>query len=421
MSSASTNKKEEYWTRNKILLIAFVVRVCLILYALVHDYVFEVSFTDIDYVVFSDAARHVANGGSPYDRATYRYTPFLAMILVGNQIWKDFGKLLFCTCDIIVAWLCLEINEILAKKSGKEQNLLPVVLFWLANPLTAVISARGSSDSIVCLAVLLVLLLLLKEKIWLAALANGLLAIHLKIYPVIYLPSIYFWILTNGGRSTLSSVIDMTGLFSFVKSWISRKGLIFVFVSLSSFALVVALFWNIYGDQFLEEFLLYHVKRRDIRHNFSPYFYLLYLVDGYQIGSKICGFVAFLPQIISMFVFAFSYYDDLPFCWFMTTFAFVSFNKVSTSQYFIWYIVFLPLIANRIQISSKRAAVLISIWFISQGIWLFFAYLFEFRGYNTLAFIWISSLLFLLTNCIIMRQISSYYNPDQAANHLKAN
>lgn len=97
---------EDDWTIKRLLIVAFLIRVLFIFYAGIHDYMFkarilivlsplslfQVKFTDIDYAVYSDAAVHVYNGRSPFERATYRYSPVLAYLVLPNIFYADFGR-----------------------------------------------------------------------------------------------------------------------------------------------------------------------------------------------------------------------------------------------------------------------------------------------------------------------------------------
>ena len=88
-----------------------------------------------------------------------------------------------------------------------------------------------------------------------------------------------------------------------------------------------------YGQIFIDETYLYHITRKDTQHNFSIYFYPLRIAEDLApVFSTVVGLCAFFPQLGATIAFTYKYYRDLPFCWFMITLAFVTFNKVCTSQ-----------------------------------------------------------------------------------------
>lgn len=299
-----------------------------------------VSYTDIDFLVFTDAAEYLKRGMSPYDRHTYRYTPFLAELL-SRFPHKEFGRFLFCVADALCGYIIL--NERRARRKQRQQRLeqqgsdiddkvsvaspwlsveLVDAFLWLYNPLAINICTRGSSESLM---VLLPVLLTFwtattKERqqqytsdtavtsneekddndgtatyllILLTGICHGV-AIHSKLYPVIYSLSYMAYFATpprSGPGTSASNVAAKTSTFPWTNPvklfrlaflWIGRllfspKPLLFLVASLASFGFLTWLAVYIYGEVALQEGLLYHFSRVDHRHNYSIYWYWIYL------------------------------------------------------------------------------------------------------------------------------------------------
>ncbi|KJP86640.1 hypothetical protein AK88_03744 [Plasmodium fragile] len=345
-----------------VLLLGIIVRVIIYYYSLWHDNNFDVKFTDVDYYVYSDAAKYVLRNESPYKRYTYRYTPLLAYLMVPNFFLHfSFGKILFSSFDCVIAIVLIRILRI---KYPACKNYIFYVSLWILNPMVVIISIRGNADCIPCLFVLLTLLCIYQKKIYLAAIFYGL-AVNFKIYPIIYaLPLMLYLnknyltkdnvfqgdkpqdLCVNPISRTLRSIGQLcAGLFK-----LNRDQLVFSLCSFGTFMLLNGVFYRMYGYPFLHESFIYHLVRRDHRHNFSLFFYLMYLsIEG---NSKIIPLVTFVPQAALVALFGFKYARaNLELSMFLQTLAFIAMNKVCTSQYFIWCLPFIPVVLHSITLN----------------------------------------------------------------------
>lgn len=166
----------------------------MLIWGLYQDAASPIKYTDIDYFVFTDAARFLSRGRSPYDRDTYRYTPLLARMLLPTtwgSIWFHYGKFLFATADIVAGYL---VFNILKERYGlSRERALGFACIWLLNPMVATISTRGSSEGLLGVLAAGLLWAVLSKRIALAGIILGF-AVHFKIYPFIYASSITWWL-----------------------------------------------------------------------------------------------------------------------------------------------------------------------------------------------------------------------------------
>ncbi|PAA73973.1 hypothetical protein BOX15_Mlig013222g5, partial [Macrostomum lignano] len=362
------------------LAICCAVRIGLIAYSYAHDALFEVKYTDIDYLVFNNASRHMLQGRSPYLESEYRYTPLIALVTLGNfLLHSGFGKFVFAAADVACGCLLAGLTS------------WPAAAAWLWNPIVLGVSSRGSAEPLILLCVLACLRCLLAGRFAACGLALGL-SVHAKLYPVIYCPAIclHVWRTSASASQAVSRLIRLA------------------ICAALSFGAPLALFYHLYGNEFMSQAYLYHFGRLDPQHNFSVYFLPMRLL-GPRILRAVSG-LAFGLQAGSVLLFSWAVpHQDA--CWFFVTFGFVSLNKVITSQYFLWYLVFLPLLLYRLVPSSGRWLLcqLAIAWLLPQTVWLGLAYLLEFRRLPIVELVWLASLFVLLSNAWIAWRLFDAY------------
>ncbi|OBZ69351.1 GPI mannosyltransferase 1 [Grifola frondosa] len=457
MSSASHDVLRFIPSFNRVLLVSALLRIALILYSEWHDAHSVVKYTDVDYRVFSDAARFVlhpspenhAQGplgallhvGDPYTRATYRYTPLLALLLIPNELLHpSFGKYLFAGCDILAGILMYQllVSIILpsitparppdpksaSQVAGTDREshtdvqqrvATALVSAHLLSPLVFTISTRGSSEAVLALFVLLTLYCALKGRWNVAAVLLGL-STHWKIYPFVYGVACLGVIGSEGAVGR--------GWKGFLRSVVNWRTFRFGLLSGATFLALGLAMYAIWGYPFLYESYLYHLHRLDHRHNFSPYFYLIYLTypsafstaDAADLPiwrtllrSPLTSFVPQMTLALGTGLLLGRRRNDLVFTWFVQTFVFVVFNKVCTSQYFLWYTLFLPLLIPQLSISRRRALLYLGVWIGTQALWLSEAYKLEFLGQNVFFGLWVHSLIYVIGNCWVLAGIMDGY------------
>ena len=357
--------------------------------------------------------------------------------------------------------------------------LLEDAMWWLYNPLAINICTRGSAESLVVLLPVLCTVWIttsMKESsttftrttatTTTTALNNDIInsnrnirfiraaifagffhgiAIHAKLYPIIYTLSFMtqFVTVTETNHRAMDHHIQpgasnrySTSLYNPSLVWIRRllacpASILFGLSTVITFCTItyVAVLW--YGMDAIDEGLLYHFSRVDHRHNYSMHWYWIYLLRDRIVASsvsppsitahllneriiihpqmltKIIGIVLLIPQMILLLYSSIGIAPySLSLALFVQTFLFVAHNKVITAQYFTWYLCLLPLCSDQFRL-TKRVKYALLLLGVSIVVWLSSAYCLEMQGMAVHQIVWMASLLFFVANVNLLGALLS--------------
>jgi len=235
-------------------------------------------------------------------------------------------------------------------------------------------------------------------------------SVHSKLYPVIYTLGYMCYFGRAHSKNNNGGLIRKT-----IQNVLTPPSILFAITTTIGFVLPTYLSWVMYPSS-LHNSLIYHFTRVDHRHNYSMFWYGIYLSGGDSSGSELATVftalcrVLFIPQVVLLAILSVTICPvDLTFGMFLQTFVFVAFNKVITGQYFTWYLCLLPLCGERVGWRGGRMRRGIGVLGGGFGLWLLGAYLLEMRGWEVYRGVFAGSVVFFASNIyFIVGVLKSY-------------
>lgn len=264
--------------------------------------------------------------------------------------------------------------------------------------------------------------------------------VYLRLYPVIYLPTILVFILTQINARAEPNMRGEGCCFRCLAvmaphqlQW--RSCAVFVLVAGLTYAALVSACYDQFGVAGVQQSILYHFGRSDHRHNFAPHFleaFLSYgvtseMASGGMMPRLLQSLAGFAPQgaVIALLALRCTH-ESFPATLLLQTMVFVGMNRVCTAQYFMWYMCLLPvafaasLLQRRARPRARWLSLLPPLWLGAVGLWLLCAYQLEFCWellcdsigmceVNMFALVWYCSLLFYAVNIVCIAGCIAFF------------